>query len=86
MTSPSAVWIIRLILSALITALVLGACWYVWTELPQWIRKIRFLRGSLLQDLRFVVPLLAIYLMLSVVHPVLVRIWTRLLGNKDQPE
>lgn len=71
-----ALW--RFAVAALLTAAVVYACWWLWEEIPQYVRR------TPLQDYRYLVNLLAIFLFLSLLNPILWKIWILLTGKQDE--
>ncbi len=69
--------IFRLVVSVVLTALAIAACWWLWTEVP------KYARFAMLQDFRFLMSVLVIFLLLSLVNPVVDRLWALLTGDKS---
>lgn len=73
----SGVSIFRLGISVVLTALAILACWWLWSEVP------KYARFAMLQDFRFLISVLLIFLLLSVVNPLVDRLWALLSGEKN---
>lgn len=60
--------IMRRLLSIIITALLVLLAWYLWNEVPGW------LRGTVLSDYSLVASLAAVIVVLSVLDPLIARV------------
>ncbi len=69
--------VLKYIVSVGLTAILVALCWYIWEETPGWIRR------TPLQDYRFLVSLLAIYLVLSLLNPLIGKFWNLLFSPRD---
>ena len=70
--------IFRFLVSAVLTGLAIVACWWLWSEVPKYNRMV------MLQDFRFLVSILVIYLVLSLVNPLIDRLWAMISGEQGE--
>ena len=77
MSAVTASSFFKIAVSTALTGAVIALCWFIWEETPGLIRR------TPLQDYRHLVSLLAIYLVLSLLHPLISRLWSRLSVQKD---
>ena len=72
--------ILKFLITLVLTVLLVAACWYIWQETP------RLIRRTPLQDYRHLVSVLAIYLMLSLLNPLISKAWSRIFAEGDGDE
>lgn len=64
--------LLRLAVAATVTGLLCWASWWMWNEVP------RFIRRSEISDFSYFAGLLLIFLCLSLIHPLLSWAWKKL--------
>jgi len=67
----------RILFTLSVTGLVCWGAWWLWNEVPRWLRRTEF------SDYSYVASLVLIFLALSLLNPVILWIWAKL---EDEPE
>ena len=70
--------VIKVVATLIVTGLLCLGAWTLWNEVPGW------LRGTEFADFGFLASLLAVFLGLSLINPVLGWLWNRITGDHDQ--
>ncbi|MGI9350834.1 MAG: hypothetical protein ACR2O3_04665 [Rhizobiaceae bacterium] len=71
-------YFMRIVFTLVITGLLCFGAWWLWNEMP------RFLRRTEFSDYSYGASLVAIFLALSLINPVLLWVWKHLTGEEKQ--
>ena len=69
--------VLRIAFTLLTTGLVCWGAWWLWNEVPRWLRRSEF------SDYSYVASLVLIFLALSLLNPIFLWIWAKL---DDSPQ
>ncbi|MEM7069346.1 MAG: hypothetical protein AAF478_10730 [Pseudomonadota bacterium] len=69
--------LIQIAFTLAVTALVCWGAWYLWNEVPRWLRRTE------LSDYSYLASLLAIFLALSLLNPLVIWVWGRISDEEE---
>ena len=70
--------LIRILFTLLATGLLCFGAWWLWNEVPRLLRRTEF------SDYSYAASLVAIFLALSLVNPLLLWVWKHLTGEQKE--